>query len=145
MISRKAALLVAAVVAVAGVLGGCAMYGKSSSRQEDRFVRPGVARVSPSGGFTAYAEPGPPQNGVATWVVVVWDGSNAEVYRDSYAYSTRHGVGITWLSNADQLWVLSSDVGDAHVDRKPDGTWVKTAITPETINDIPEEIRILGE
>jgi hypothetical protein len=48
----------------------------------------------------------------------------------------RPGVGITWLSSGDQLWVLSSDV-----DRAADGTWIKTAITPETTDTVPDEIR----
>jgi hypothetical protein len=75
---------------------------------------------------------GPNQNGVDTWVAVIRDNATgAEVFRDSYAYGNRHGVGITWLSSADQLWLLSNDVGTAHVDRKPDGTWIKTSIYPE--------------
>ena len=67
-----------------------------------------------------------------------------EVFRDSYPYSTRHDIGITWLSGSDQLWLLPSDVGTAHVDRQPDGTWIKTGIRPETISQIPAEIAALG-
>lgn len=79
------------------------------------------------------------------WVAVIRDNATgAEVFRDSYAYDNRHGVGITWLSSADQLWLLSNDVGTAHVDRKPDGTWIKPSIYPETVGDIPEEIKAVG-
>jgi hypothetical protein len=133
-----------AAVALLVTLAGCGMFGRNTDKG-DRFVRPGTPRPSPSAAYTAYAENGPDQNGVATWIAVVRDSSGAEVFRDSYAYSTRHGVGITWLSTGDQLWLLSADVGDAHVDRGPDGAWTKTTITPETINDIPEEIRRLNE
>lgn len=127
--------------AVLLVLAGCG--GKGTAR-DDRFVRPGVPKPSPSGGYTAYAENGPAQNGVATWIAVVRDNSGAEVFRDNYAYSTRQGIGFTWLSGRDQLWLLSADVGDAHVDRKSDGSWAKTVITPETSGDVPDEIRQLG-
>lgn len=65
-----------------------------------------------------------------------------EVFHDSTAYSTRHGVGVTWLSTKDQLWILSSDVGTSYV--QSDGSvWTKTSITPTTRKDIPKEIHDL--
>lgn len=131
---------VLAVVTVT-LLAGCGMFGKSD-RRDERFARPGEPKASPSGTYTAVVEYGPQQNGVDTWVVVLKE-ADKEVFRDSYAYSTRHGVGVTWLSTSDQLWVLSSDVGASHVDRTADGTWKKTAITPETRGDVPAEINEL--
>jgi hypothetical protein len=133
---------VGASMVVVLALAGCLM-SRSSASNEDRFVRPGAARTSPSGSFKASVEAGPDQNGVATTVVVISDSAGHEVFRDNYAYSNRHGVGVTWLSTQDQLWILSSDVGSAHVDRT-DGGWVKTMVTPETKAAVPEEIVRLG-
>ncbi|RKT55487.1 hypothetical protein [Saccharothrix australiensis] len=138
------AVVVLTVVSLVLVLGWFLFGGEAGpARDDDRFVRPDAPKASPSGSYTAHAELGPAQNGVATWVVVIRDRGGSEVFRDDYAYSTRHGVGITWLSTADQLWVLSSDVGDAHVDRVGT-TWTKTPITPDTLGDEPEEIRRLS-
>ncbi|MGA5541743.1 hypothetical protein ACPCIR_07835 [Mycobacterium sp. NPDC051198] len=129
---------------VACLLAGCGLFGSPSSH-DDRFARPDHPKDSPSGQYAVAVDMGPNQNGVDTWVAVIRDNATgAEVFRDSNAYSSRHGVGITWLSTSDQLWLLSSDVGTAHVDRKPDGTWIKTSIYPETVGDIPEEITALG-
>jgi hypothetical protein len=136
--SGRRALLASASLVLVVVLGGCGIFGRSSSR-DDRFVRANAPRTSPSGGFTASIQSGPVQNGVETSVVVITDGSGKEVFHDSYAYSNRHGVGVTWLSTKDQLWILSSDVGPAYVEQNA-GTWVKTAITPDTTSSIPTEI-----
>ncbi len=125
------------------VLAGCTMFGRSRGG-EDRFATPGSPRRSPSGTYTASVIPGTPQSGVSTWVVVISDGGGREVFHDDYAYSTRHGVGVTWRSDQDQLWLLSSDIGTAYVEPDADGAWVKTAITPQTRDTIPEEIRRLG-
>jgi hypothetical protein len=133
------ALLAGGVVVALTVVAGCSLFG-SDRDGDDRFVDMGSPRESPSGEFTASLAEGPAQDGVATRIVVVTDAGGQEVFRDDYAYSTRHGVGVTWLSSADQLWILSSDVGTAHVDQQTDGTWTKTAITPETADTVPEEI-----
>ncbi|OLF19352.1 hypothetical protein BU204_02865 [Actinophytocola xanthii] len=119
------------------------MFGGDRGGGEDRYVELDRPQRSPSGEFTASLVAGPEQDGVATRVVVVTDTDGHEVFRDDYAYSTRHGVGVTWLSSADQLWILSADVGTAHVDRAADGTWTKTAISPETADTVPEEIERL--
>jgi hypothetical protein len=86
---------------------------------------------------------GPAQNGVPTWIVVVTDTAGHVVFDDGYAYSRRHGVGATWLSDRDQLWILSGDVGTAHVEQSDGGGWVKTDITPDTVGTVPAEIRKL--
>jgi hypothetical protein len=130
------------VILMAAVLAGCGLFG--SGREGERFARPGEPKASPSGDFIVSVDMGPVQNGVETWIPVIRDNATgAEVFRDTDAYSSRHGVGITWLSTDDQLWLLSGDVGTAHIDRQPSGTWTKTGITPETRNDIPDEIAAL--
>lgn len=122
---------VAAAAAATTLAAGCA---------DSRFASPDTPKKSPSGEYSASAEFGPEQGGVKTWIATIRDRSGALVFRDNYAYSTRHGVGITWLSRRDQLWLLSGDVGTSHVDRNPDGTWTKTDLTPETTETIPDEI-----
>ncbi|MGV0815420.1 hypothetical protein ABQF34_26005 [Mycolicibacterium boenickei] len=135
----------AIAVLIAGLLTGCGMFGSGASRHDDRFARPDQPMVSPSGQYTVSVALGPNQNGVETWVAVIRENkTGTEVFRDSDAYSSRHSVGITWLSSSDQLWLVSSDVGTSHVDRQPDGAWVKTNIYPETADDVPEEIDALG-
>jgi hypothetical protein len=128
-----------ALLALVMSLAGCGTSGRSNERQ-DRFVGAGKPRTSPSGQFVASVKDGPEQNGVATWIVVIATSSGSVVFQDDQAYSRRHGVGVTWLSNRDQLWILSSDVGTAHVDQVGGATWVKTRITPDTANTVPEEI-----
>lgn len=129
-------------IAIATLVVGCGLFGRSD-RTNDRFARPGQPKTSPSGNYTVFAEYGPEQNGVKTWVAVIKDKSGKEVFHDTEPYSTRHGVGFTWLSTKDQLWLLSGDVGPSHVDRNVDGTWTKTGIYPETVKDIPPEIDAL--
>ncbi|HLV59438.1 MAG TPA: hypothetical protein VKY81_11320 [Natronosporangium sp.] len=133
--------LLIAVLATALVIAGCGLFNRSG--EDDRFVRPGEPKTSPSGRFTAMVEPGPVQNGAETLIVVITTADGAEVFRDDYAYSTRHGVRVTWLSDRDQLWILSGDVGTSHVEPDSSGVWVKTGITPETVDDIPAEIDAL--
>jgi hypothetical protein len=137
---RRVLRAVAALVLVAGAVG-CGQSGRPDTN--DRMVRQGSPRTSPSGDFIAAFQDGPDQNGVATVVVVITDASGTEVFHDDDAYSTRHGVGVTWLSTSDQLWILSSDVGTSHVEQH-DGVWVKTAMTPQTLDTIPEEIEHLS-
>jgi hypothetical protein len=123
----------------ASLVLGCGPF----KSQESRFVLPDQPRRSPSNEYVAQVEDGPVDNGVETWVVVINDSDGAEVFRDEYAYSVRHGVGVTWLSDDDQLWVLSADVGTAHVKRDSNGVWFKTWMTPQTLHEIPDEIEEL--
>ena len=131
-------------VLIASLLSGCGIF-IGGSRRDDRFARPNAPKDAPSGQYEVVVDMGPNQNGVDTWVATIREKTTGtEVFRDSYAYSSRHGVGIIWLSSSDQLWLISSDVGTAHVDRQEDGTWFKTNIYPETVGDVPEEIAALG-
>ena len=133
------------MVGVAAVLAGCvALFGGDRSA-DDRFARPEHPRTSPSGEYVARVDLGPEQNGVPTWIVVIIDSAGREVFRDDAAYSTRHGVGITWLSSKDELWLLSSDVGTSYVQQDSDGVWSKEYPRPGHFNeDVPAEIRELS-
>lgn len=134
--SRRSALVAAALVLIATV-AGCGLFDRSSDA-DDRFVRNGSPQTSPSGQFIAsFVEE--EQDDAATLRVVITDTTGTEVFRDDYAYSERHGVGVAWLSEQDQLWVLSADVGTAHIEQNGQ-TWVKTTMTPETLDEIPAEI-----
>lgn len=134
---------IALAVAVA-VLAGCAALSGGNRNTDERFARPGQPQTSPSGEFVARADLGPEQNGVQTWIVVITDRTGREVFRDTEAYSSRHGVGITWLTRADTLWVLSADVGTSSVQQDPNSTWHKRYPRPGHLNeDIPPEIRQL--
>jgi hypothetical protein len=127
-------------IVVLFVAAGCGMFGRGGKSQ-DRFVRPGAPRTSPTDSFVASVEEkDSAADSVKTWTVVVADKSGVEVFRDEYAYSTRHSLAVTWLSTKDQLWILSGDVGTAHIEAGPDGRWAKTSITPQTRGDIPQEI-----
>jgi len=118
---------VAALVALLLVLAGC------GGGREDRFVRPGEPRESPSGNFVAHAENGSE--------VRVTDRDGADVFRKSYEYATSSradGIGVVWLSEVDQLWVLVPGDTSERVEAGPDGVW--TAVEAE----LPGEITRLG-
>ncbi len=140
---RTRIVSIAVAVAVA-VLAGCTALSGGNRNTDERFARPEQPRTSPSGGFVARADLGPDQNGVQTWIVVITDRAGHEVFRDAEAYSSRHGVGITWLTGADQLWVLSADVGTSSVQPDANGTWSKKHPRPGHFDeDVPPEIRQL--
>jgi len=133
------------IVAVVTVLAGCTALFGGDRGAEQRFARPGQPQTSPSGTFVAQADLGPEPNGVQTWVVVITERDGREVFRDSEAYSSRHGVGITWRAGTDELWVLSSDVGTSSVRRGADGNWSKEYPRPGHYEqDVPAEIRELA-
>lgn len=83
-------------VLIVGILSGCGLFGGGSSRRDDRFAQPDHPKDSPSGQYSVSVDMGPNENGVDTWAAVIRDkATGTEVFRDSYAYSSRHGVGIT--------------------------------------------------
>ena len=119
--------LLTAFAALLLVLTGC------GGDREDRFVRPGAPKASPSGKFVAHAE--------SASEVRVTDRDGGEVFRKSYEYATSSradGIGVVWLSEKDQLWVLVPGDTSERVEAGPDGVW--TAVTAE----LPREITRLG-
>lgn len=143
------ALFAGLALATVSALSGCQPRDMDNAHRtpaqaealpRERLVAPDRPQQAPSGGFQARFVAGPPQGSVKTWLVVVADSAGTEVFRDSQPYSARHAVAAIWLSTADQLWVLSSDVGMAKVDRDAAGRWHKTTITPETLASVPPEI-----
>jgi hypothetical protein len=112
---------------------------------DERFVRPGQPRVSPSGKFVAHAEPGPEPAGEPTWIVVITDREGRELFRDTEAYRSRPGVGITWLTDTDELWLLSTDTGLSYLQPDEDDIWSKERPRPDHHDqDVPAEIRQLA-
>ena len=112
--------IVAAVVALLFLLTGC------GSDREDRFARPGAPKSSPSGKFTAHAE--------SASEVRVTDRNGGDVFRKSYEYATSSradGIGVVWLSEKDQLWVLVPGDTSECVEAGPDGDhWTVRASLP---------------
>lgn len=130
--------VLAVFLAAVSIIAGCTMFNRSA---ESGVVRPDHPQQSPSGQFTAYAEQGPDQNGVETWVVVVRSRSGQEVFHDDYAYSTRHGVMITWLTTEpNQLWIYSGDVAVSYVSPDSTGRWTKAEARRD---QVPSEIKEL--
>jgi hypothetical protein len=147
-VSRRTIILAVTVaLTVLTTMTGCGLFGIGQSdsargRYDERFVLLNRPHKSPSGQYIASVIAGPDQNGVATRVVVISDSAGKEVFHDDMPYSVRHGLGVTWLSTKDQLWILSGDIGTSYL--QSDGsTWTRTSITPETTKDIPEEIQDL--
>lgn len=95
---------------------------------------PGQLIKASKGSASAELVVGAEQNGVIMLVpVITVDG--AEVYRDTTAYSQRHGVSITWQSDGAALWIASADVGMFRVTHG-DAGWTKAASV-----DPPEDVR----
>jgi hypothetical protein len=105
----------------------------------DPRITPGSPTPSPSGRYTAALEV-VDGGGVDEWRPTITDPTGAEVFRDDESYSTAHRLVIAWTSAADELWILSSDVGIFRVDPLPDGTWRKTASTPEQRLAVPDDL-----
>src|SRR5690349_11425393 len=102
----------AALVALLLTLTSC------GSESQDRFVRPGAPKSSPSGNFVAHAE--------SASEVRVTDRNGGDVFRKSYEYATSSradGIGVVWLSQRDQLWVLVPGDTSERVEAGPDGVW----------------------
>jgi hypothetical protein len=135
MSGRASLLLTSALLAVVVTLSGCNL-----GSAEDRFVRPGSPRTSPTGGFTAEIQNGPERDGAPSWVVVVRDSAGGEVFRDDFAYSIRHRIGVTWRSDRDQLWIVSTEAGTHYVQQGAGQRWDKRAVTQDTRDQVPEEI-----
>ncbi|MEU7480628.1 hypothetical protein AB0A63_31935 [Lentzea sp. NPDC042327] len=119
--------LATAVLALLLVLTAC------GDDRQDRFASPGAPKTSPSGKFVAHAE--------SASEVRVTDRNGGDVFRKSYEYATSHradGIGVVWLSSADQLWVVVPNDGTERIEAGPDGEWRATKA------ELPREISRLG-
>ena len=118
----------AALVALLLALTGC------GSDSEDRFATPGAPKSSPSGKFVAHAD--------SASEVRVTDRDGGEVFRKSYEYATSYradGIGVVWLSDKDQLWVLvPGGRMSERIEAGQDGVWKATEA------ELPGEITRLG-
>lgn len=131
--------IVAVILAVVAIAAGCSK-GDSAAAQ---LVTPDHSQPSPSGTYTAFAEPGQEENGEKPWVVVVRDKAGKEVFHDHASYSPRDGVMITWLpSEPEQLWVYSSDAGVYRIAPGSHGGWTRSGVKPDKV---PSEISGLWE
>ncbi|PEG57414.1 hypothetical protein CQY21_27670 [Mycolicibacterium boenickei] len=105
-------------------------------------VTPDHSQTSPSGTYTASAEPGQEENGEKPWVVVVRDKAGKEVFHDHSSYSP-HDAMITWLpTEPEQLWVYSGDAGVYRIAPGSHGGWTRSAVKPDKV---PSEITGLWE
>lgn len=126
--------VVVVVLAVLSLIAGCG----SKNDADTRFVTPDHPQASPSGTYTASAEPGPAENSVTTWVPVVRDKAGKEVFHGHSSYSTGNGVMITWLSTEpEQLWVYSGDAGVYRIAPGSHGGWTRSAVKSA---NVPAEI-----
>lgn len=155
MLMRTTILIITLVAVLAGCTGGSSGNSGTDERitpnihrgTDERFVRPGQPRTSPSGEFVAHAEPepGPEQSGASAWIVVITDHAGREVFRSTEASHDRPGVDITWLTDTDELWVLSPDAGPWYVQQDGDDTWSRERPRQDHRDeDVPAEIRELA-
>lgn len=103
--------------------------------QSERFVRIDSPKASPSGEYTASVV----RENDST-VLVVKDKAGVEVFRDAFGQASRasDAGGVTWLSDQDQLWVLSTD-GHTYVERDSAGSWVR-----KPADTLPDELTRIG-
>ncbi|MCT1996757.1 hypothetical protein M3C58_00810 [Brachybacterium muris] len=122
-----------------GLIAGSAallMTGCTDDAAEERMAQVGVPRESPSGEVTAsVVEDGDVQR------PVILDGSGMELWRDDLPHVERYVPGVLWEQDADVLWILSTDHGNASVRQDADGTWVKTMGSDGMPEDVAELAR----
>lgn len=117
-------------------LGGAAALLMACTRRapDERMAQVGVPRESPSGEVSATVV----KDGEALRPVVL-DASGTELWRDDLPHVERYVPGVLWEKDADVLWILSTDHGNASVRQDADGTWVKTMGSdgmPEDVADL---------
>ena len=122
-----------------GLIAGSAallMTGCTDDAAEERMAQVGVPRESPSGEVTAsVVEDGDVQR------PVILDGAGMELWRDDLPQVERYVPGVLWEQDADVLWILSTDHGNASVRQDADGTWVKTMGSDGMPEDVAELAR----
>ena len=92
-----------------------------SGRRDDRLASEEHEVDAPSGDFTAIV--------VADGDVLrptIHDASGAPVWIDDLPHVDRYFPGVVWESDADVMWVLSTDHGNGSVRRAEDGSWART-------------------
>lgn len=131
MVKRRQVI---ALPALAAVLAACT--NRSSSAASARLIESGESAQSPSGSFTAeLAETGD------TLTPRIVDAGGAEVWADDLPHVPRYAPGVLWETDADVLWILSTDHGNAKVSQGSDGAWVKTMTSDGMPEDIAEIAR----
>lgn len=122
-----------------GLIAGSAallMTGCTDDAVEERMAQVGVPRESPSGEVTATVV----EDGDVLRPVIL-DGSGMELWRDDLPHVERYAPGVLWEQDADVLWILSTDHGNASVRQDADGTWVKTMGSDGMAEDVAELAR----
>ena len=122
-----------------GLIAGSAallMTGCTDDAVEERMAQVGVPRESPSGEVTATVV----EDGDVLRPVIL-DGSGMELWRDDLPHVERYVPGVLWEQDADVLWILSTDHGNASVRQDADGTWVKTMGSDGMAEDVAELAR----
>jgi len=125
------------VMATLGVGLGALLPAEPPPPRGPSAFDPGAVRPSPSTLFVVDPELVDPQ--ADTWVVVIRDHRGVEVFRDGTHYPAADGLIVTWLSNADQLWVLSGRSTVERITRGPTG-WAKVLVPPVERHTVPREI-----
>ncbi|MGY5765437.1 hypothetical protein ACXET9_09555 [Brachybacterium sp. DNPG3] len=123
------------------LLAGPALLGASACtrRGSDRRVASSDDPIaSPSGDFTAQVMTATADDGSAVLHPTISDVDGTVVWTDDLDHVERFAPGLVWESEADVLWVLSSDHGTASVRRSGDGAWVKTMGTDGMPEDVAE-------
>lgn len=128
--TRRGALGAVAAL-VAGVAAACTGRGS-----EDRMATVEEPRDSPSGEATAavVADGG----GLRP---VILDSSGTEQWRDDLEHVERYVPGVLWERDAEVLWILSTDHGNASVRQDDAGAWVKTMSSDGMPEDVAELAR----
>lgn len=129
--TSRRALLVAAGMLAAGAVTSCA-----SREADERLATQEHPVASPSGDFTAALV----ADGVELHPTIREVGGGA-VWSDDLGHANRDVPGVAWEQDADVLWVLSTDHGNASVRRDEDGTWAKTPGSEDMPKDIAELAR----
>ena len=122
-----------------GLIAGSAallMTGCTDDAVEERMAQVGVPRESPSGEVSATVV----EDGDVLRPVIL-DGSGMELWRDDLPHVERYVPGVLWEQDADVLWILSTDHGNASVRQDADGTWVKTMGSDGMAEDVAELAR----
>lgn len=112
------------------------MTGCTDDAAEERMAQVGVPRESPSGEVSATVV----EDGDVLRPVIL-DGSGMELWRDDLPHVERYVPGVLWEQDADVLWILSTDHGNASVRQDADGTWVKTMGSDGMPEDVAELAR----